>query len=474
MGAVQNSDGTYSYPTKPSSSPSSSPASSPAEHATASATDFATPPQPPRRQHNVKVVLIGDSAGGNLVLGVARWIRDEGVLPPPDGLLLLSPSCDPSHAFPLTPSSYVPRPNADTDYLVDTPEPRALLQRTFLGHHPLETIHSPYLSPASPRVLRTYGHPTDPLPGSMGRVRAGARGTADGALIGAGAVAIAAESAIALAGPTVVANAEAGMGMAAVAGVGTHDSSAGHIPQVQVQNQDGPVPVRSSLDSVTGTSTIGGTPRLASASTPRLASAGLKPPAAGPRRTTDLDLSARAVAAAAISHGHGQAARGNIGASRPLLQSTLTFLNPSPRDPGLRASLFGRFPRTFVLVGDAERLEKEVSYTLLSDFCCVFFCSILMGNIGQDARRSNGTRRRRPDGRVGQGCCSRCAHVGVVGRKGARAGVVRNREMGGEPVGGIDAYAMDALQSILIQTTTSMTVYISPISDSVMYHVVLC
>ena len=42
-----------------------------------------------------KIVLIGDSAGGNLVLALARWIRDEALLPPPDGLLLLSPSCDP-------------------------------------------------------------------------------------------------------------------------------------------------------------------------------------------------------------------------------------------------------------------------------------------------------------------------------------------------------------------------------------------
>ncbi|OSD01431.1 alpha/beta-hydrolase [Trametes coccinea BRFM310] len=103
-----------------------------------------------------KIVLIGDSAGGNLVLALARWIRDEGVLPPPDALLLLSPSCDPSHAFPETPSCYVPRPHADTDYLVDTPEPRALLQRTFLGHNPVETMHSPYVSPASSRVLRAF------------------------------------------------------------------------------------------------------------------------------------------------------------------------------------------------------------------------------------------------------------------------------------------------------------------------------
>jgi alpha/beta hydrolase family protein len=42
-----------------------------------------------------RIILIGDSAGGNLVLALARWIRDEGVLPAPDGMLLLSPSCDP-------------------------------------------------------------------------------------------------------------------------------------------------------------------------------------------------------------------------------------------------------------------------------------------------------------------------------------------------------------------------------------------
>ncbi|KAL0581365.1 hypothetical protein V5O48_000629 [Marasmius crinis-equi] len=80
-----------------------------------------------------KIVLIGDSSGGNLVLSIARWLRDEKLLPEPDGLLLFSPSCDTSHAFPVDPCFYVPRPNASTDYLTDTPEPRALLQRTFLG-----------------------------------------------------------------------------------------------------------------------------------------------------------------------------------------------------------------------------------------------------------------------------------------------------------------------------------------------------
>lgn len=61
-----------------------------------------------------------------------------------------------AHAFPEHPSTYVPRPHAETDYLVDTPEPRALLQRTFLGAHPLEMMHSPYVSPASEKVLRAF------------------------------------------------------------------------------------------------------------------------------------------------------------------------------------------------------------------------------------------------------------------------------------------------------------------------------
>jgi alpha/beta hydrolase fold len=39
-----------------------------------------------------KIILIGDSSGGNLVLSLSRWIRDEGNLPAPDGLLLLSVS----------------------------------------------------------------------------------------------------------------------------------------------------------------------------------------------------------------------------------------------------------------------------------------------------------------------------------------------------------------------------------------------
>jgi hypothetical protein len=41
-------------------------------------------------QGKCKVILVGDSSGGNLALALARWVRDEGHLRIPDGLLLFS------------------------------------------------------------------------------------------------------------------------------------------------------------------------------------------------------------------------------------------------------------------------------------------------------------------------------------------------------------------------------------------------
>jgi len=91
----------------------------------------------------------------------------------PHGLLLLSPSCDPSHALHETlPSRFrETRPNHQTDYITDTPEFRALLVRTFLGFpsHQDEFLpeevkrlrniaHSEYVSPCSPLVLKRWGH----------------------------------------------------------------------------------------------------------------------------------------------------------------------------------------------------------------------------------------------------------------------------------------------------------------------------
>ncbi|GAA5860395.1 hypothetical protein JCM1840_000246 [Sporobolomyces johnsonii] len=95
-----------------------------------------------------KIVLIGDSAGGNIVLALARWIRDEKKLDTPGGLLLLSPWCDPSHSFPNSITSYMPRPNPE-DYLADDPTARRLLITSLLGDKPHSFLSSPYISPAS-------------------------------------------------------------------------------------------------------------------------------------------------------------------------------------------------------------------------------------------------------------------------------------------------------------------------------------
>lgn len=54
------------------------------------------------------------------------------------------------------PASRRPRPHEATDYLLDTPEPRALLSRAFLGHHPPEFVYSPYVSPSSEWVMSVF------------------------------------------------------------------------------------------------------------------------------------------------------------------------------------------------------------------------------------------------------------------------------------------------------------------------------
>ncbi|GAA5824203.1 hypothetical protein JCM11251_001565 [Rhodosporidiobolus azoricus] len=95
-----------------------------------------------------KIVLIGDSAGGNIILALARWLRDEKKLPQAGGMLLLSPWCDPSHSFPHSTTSYVPRPNPE-DYLADEPTARRLLVTSLLGSKPHSYLTSPYISPAS-------------------------------------------------------------------------------------------------------------------------------------------------------------------------------------------------------------------------------------------------------------------------------------------------------------------------------------
>lgn len=141
-----------------------------------------------------RIVIIGDSAGGNVALALARWIRDENVLDMPGAMVLLSvcspvlwrcdrrlnpaflqPWCDPGtrllqklnfvsslfslisnsrlpsfagHSFPESVTSYIPRPNPE-DYLADDPTARILLVSSLLGHHDRTFVNNPYISPAS-------------------------------------------------------------------------------------------------------------------------------------------------------------------------------------------------------------------------------------------------------------------------------------------------------------------------------------
>ncbi|KAK4056878.1 hypothetical protein OIO90_002128 [Microbotryomycetes sp. JL221] len=94
------------------------------------------------------IVIIGDSAGGNVALALCRWVRLEQKVRMPGGMILLSPWCDPGHSFPETVSSYVARPNPE-DYLPDEPTGRILLVASLLGHHPRDFVSDPYISPAS-------------------------------------------------------------------------------------------------------------------------------------------------------------------------------------------------------------------------------------------------------------------------------------------------------------------------------------
>jgi len=321
LGASRDVDGVYRYPG--SSPPPPSP--DPSLPSNSSSSQEKTRP---------RVILIGDSAGGNLVLGLARWIRDEAVLPMPDGMLLLSPSCDPSHAFPIAPSSYIPRPHERTDYLVDTPEPRALLQKTFIGHHPVETIHSPYISPTSPRVLRAYGHSVewDGEGGQYGPLQLQAMEAAEGNLGLMTGVPL----------PTTVGP---NAGGTSLSHTGTEDCAHQSIEAASATTVDG----RSGLTAATiagSASTVSGSGIVSATS-----GVGVQRDGAPESGHLSLVMEAPEPVSAGVE---------GIPGTPPGEDVTQLYLNPAPVNPAHRSSLFRDFPPSFVVMGDAERLEREV------------------------------------------------------------------------------------------------------------------
>ena len=113
-----------------------------------------------------QIILSGDSAGGNLALGLLRYIGENADLfphPPPSAALLWSPWLD----LTVAPDNYATHPNFRTDYL-----PRAFISwalRAYPGRlppshpyispsrHPFPTTTPIWLSVGTLEVLRDQG-----------------------------------------------------------------------------------------------------------------------------------------------------------------------------------------------------------------------------------------------------------------------------------------------------------------------------
>ncbi|EEB89959.1 hypothetical protein MPER_11895 [Moniliophthora perniciosa FA553] len=101
------------------------------------------------------IIVEGDSAGGNLALALARYLVENRIpgLPPPSGLLLLSPWCDVGTSHDVHPSS-IRILKADID-----PEPQRGMdyaKGAFLGPHGMGAADlNPYISPASLHLSMT-------------------------------------------------------------------------------------------------------------------------------------------------------------------------------------------------------------------------------------------------------------------------------------------------------------------------------
>jgi len=98
------------------------------------------------------IIFSGDSAGGNLVLAVTRYLIEANhpdIPVPTGGLLLTSPWSDMSlqHNRPGGTSET----NYESDYLGSLSDVEFYALVAFIGvHDPREYLHNPYMSPASP------------------------------------------------------------------------------------------------------------------------------------------------------------------------------------------------------------------------------------------------------------------------------------------------------------------------------------
>lgn len=111
------------------------------------------------KPHNI--IIMGDSAGGNLVLATARYLVNQPTpgLPPPGAVLLLSPYCDPSSSHEGIGEIASSLKNHNSDYLVNPNiELAQWALRAFLGPVGVEEAgKSHYISPGSLNLENTAG-----------------------------------------------------------------------------------------------------------------------------------------------------------------------------------------------------------------------------------------------------------------------------------------------------------------------------
>ncbi|KAK0546500.1 hypothetical protein OC846_003857 [Tilletia horrida] len=89
------------------------------------------------------IILMGDSAGGNLILALVRHLHETKVFPVPGGMIPISPWTDLSMStFDTTPSA---KANASFDY-IRNPAIRVARDQVVRGM-PFDSLESPYLSP---------------------------------------------------------------------------------------------------------------------------------------------------------------------------------------------------------------------------------------------------------------------------------------------------------------------------------------
>ena len=103
--------------------------------------------------------MAGDSAGGNLALAATRYVIESRLphLPPPGGLIVLSPVADMSFSRAETGSSHFLNAGSDIFDLPPNTHPNAVgkpLIGAYIGEmDPEETKYNRYISPASKFVI---------------------------------------------------------------------------------------------------------------------------------------------------------------------------------------------------------------------------------------------------------------------------------------------------------------------------------